>query len=253
MTKTSPEQSTLIEHLSEIRMRLIRSLIVLFFVFLFFFYFSNELYHFLAQPLLKVLPDGIQMIATQVATPFTTPLKLSLFASFLIVLPYFLFEVWGFITPALFSHEKKKIFPLIFVSIILFYAGMSFAYFITFPVVFQFFTQTAPEGVQIATDISFYLDFVMGMLLSFGFSFQVPVVVWVLCWMGIVSPASLTEKRPYMIVAAFTVGMILTPPDVISQTLLSIPLYLLFELGIIMGKVYSKPINNDIEERQKIS
>ena len=239
---------TLIEHLTEIRRRLIHAMIVLGLAFGVLFYFANYLYQFLADPLLSVLPAGNQMIATQVATPFTTPLKLTLFVSFLVTLPYLLYQIWAFVAPALFRHEKQRILPLIVLSCTLFYVGMAFAYFFVFPIMFKFFTETAPVGVQVSTDISFYLDFVLGMLFSFGASVQVPVAVWVLCWIGVTTPESLAKKRSYMVVAAFTVGMILTPPDSLSHTLLSIPLYLLFELGLIMGRIYSKPVNTELVE-----
>lgn len=242
------KQYTLIEHLTEIRQRLIKSLIALSLVFSALFYFANNLYQILAEPLVSVLPDGHQMIATQVTTPFTTPLKLALFVSLLVTLPYLLYQIWAFIAPALFKHEKQRALPLIVVSCCLFYIGMAFAYFFVFPVMFQFFTETAPVGVQVSTDISSYLDFVLGMLFSFGVSFQVPIAVWATCWVGLTTPQSLAKKRSYMLVAAFTVGMILTPPDVLSQTLLSVPLYLLFEIGLFMGKIYSKPANTALTE-----
>lgn len=247
---------TLIEHLTEIRQRLIKSLIALTLVFSGLFYFANSLYQILADPLLRALPAGHQMIATQVATPFTTPLKLTLFVSLLVTLPYLLYQIWAFIAPALFKHEKKRILPLIMMSSALFYIGMAFAYFFVFPLMFKFFAETTPVGVQVSTDISAYLDFVLGMLFAFGISFQVPIGVWILCWIGITTPQSLANKRSYILVGAFTVGMILTPPDVLSQVLLSVPLYLLFEVGLIMGRIYSKPANtalNEISEDIKLT
>ena len=232
---------TLIEHLTEIRQRLIKALIALAVIFSALFYFANSLYQILANPLLSALPNGHQMIATQVATPFTTPLKLTLFVSVLITQPYLLYQIWAFIAPALFKHERKRILPLIVMSSALFYIGMIFAYFVVFPIMFKFFSETAPVGVQMSTDISAYLDFVLGMLFAFGISFQVPIGVLVICWSGITTPHSLAAKRSYVLVGAFTVGMILTPPDILSQVMLSIPLYLLFEIGLIMGRIYSKP------------
>ncbi len=239
---------TLVEHLTEIRQRLIRALIALAIVFCGLFYFANTLYQILADPLLSTLPAGHQMIATQVTTPFTTPLKLTLFVSLLVTLPYLLLQIWGFIAPALFKHEKKRILPLIVLSTTLFYIGMAFAYFFVFPMMFKFFTQTAPVGVEVSTDISSYLDFVLGMLFAFGLSFQVPIGVWVVCWIGITTPQALSTKRAYILVASFTVGMLLTPPDVLSQVMLAVPLYLLFEAGLIMGRIYSKPANTALAE-----
>ena len=239
---------TLVEHLTEIRLRLIRALIALSVVFCGLFYFANSLYQILAEPLLSNLPAGHQMIATQVTTPFTTPLKLTFFVSLLVTLPYLLFQIWGFIAPALFKHEKKRVLPLIVMSTGLFYIGMSFAYFFVFPMMFKFFTETAPVGVAVSTDISSYLDFVLGMLFAFGISFQVPIGVWVVCWIGLTTPQLLATKRSYIVVAAFTIGMLLTPPDVLSQVLLAVPLYLLFEVGLIMGRLYSKPVNTALTE-----
>ncbi len=239
---------TLVEHLTEIRIRLIRALLALSVVFCGLFYFANSLYQILAEPLLSNLPAGHQMIATQVTTPFTTPLKLTFFVSLLVTLPYLLLQIWGFIAPALFKHEKKRVLPLIVMSTALFYIGMSFAYFFVFPMMFKFFTETAPVGVSVSTDISSYLDFVLGMLFAFGISFQVPIGVWVVCWIGLTTPQSLATKRSYIVVAAFTIGMLLTPPDVLSQVLLAVPLYLLFEVGLIMGRIYSKPVNTALTE-----
>lgn len=241
---------TLIEHLTEIRRRLLHALTVFAIAFCGLCYFANDLYQTIAQPLLSVLPAGAQMIATQVATPFTTPMKLALFASLLLTLPYLLYQIWGFVAPALFQHEKRRVLPLILLSCLLFYLGMAFAYFVVFPIMFKFFTETAPVGVTVATDISFYLDFVLGMLFSFGTAFQVPVAIWLLCWIGVTTPQELAAKRSYMIVAAFTIAMFLTPPDVLSQTLLAIPLCLLFELGLLMGKLYSRPQSTGLIESE---
>lgn len=234
--------SPLIEHLTELRRRLLTSLLVLGGVFVALLPLANPLYHWLAAPLLAVLPTGSQMIATQVTTPFTIPLKLALFVALLLALPFLLYQLWAFMAPGLYRHERRRILPLLVTSCLLFCLGMAFSYLVVFPAMFAFFTQTAPEGVQVATDMAHYLDFVLGMLLAFGVAFQVPVAVWLLCWSGVTSPAQLAAKRPHMVVAAFVIGMLLTPPDVLSQTLLALPLCLLFELGLLLGRLYSRPL-----------
>jgi len=236
-------QYMIIKHLTEIRQRLIKSLIALAVVFSALCNFSNNIYQILAKPLVSVLPAGHQMIATKVTTPFTTPLKLTIFVSLLLTLPYLLYQIWAFIAPALFKHEKRRVLPLIILSCGLFYLGMAFAYFFVFPIMFEFFANTAPIGVKVSTDISSYLDFVLGMFFSFGITFQVPIFILVICWIGLTTPQILATKRAYIFVLAFIIGMLLTPPDVLSQTLLSIPLYLLFEVGMFFGCLYTKPKN----------
>lgn len=231
----------LIEHLIELRRRLLHSLLALGLAFLALLPLANPLYHWLAAPLLAVLPSGSQMIATQVATPFTIPLKLALFAALLLALPFLLYQLWAFIAPGLYQHERRRVLPLLVTSCLLFALGMAFAYLAVFPTMFGFFTQTAPEGVQVATDMANYLDFVLGLLFAFGVAFQVPVAVWLLCWSGVTTPQQLAAKRPYMVVVAFVIGMLLTPPDILSQTLLALPLCLLFELGLLMGRLYLRP------------
>ncbi len=214
------ESQPLITHLVELRNRLLRSVICVALVFVALVYFSNDIYHFVAAPLTNVMPKGATMIATNIQTPFFTPIKLTAIVAVFISVPYLLYQVWAFVAPALYQHEKRMIYPLLFSSTILFYCGVAFAYYVVFPFVFSFFTQTAPEGVAIATDISSYLDFALA------------------CWTGVTTVKALSEKRPYIIVSAFFIGMILTPPDVFSQTLLAVPMILLFELGLLVARFY---------------
>ncbi|MDD2721320.1 MAG: twin-arginine translocase subunit TatC [Gallionella sp.] len=224
-----------ISHLIELRTRLLHSVVALLLVFVCLFPWASDLYALLAQPLLAKLPAGGQMIATDVTTPFFVPLKVAMMAAFLIALPYILYQIWRFVAPGLYSHERRMVLPLIAASTVLFLCGMSFAYFVVFPVVFGFITATAPVGVAVMTDIDKYLSFVLSMFVAFGVTFQVPVVVVVLIRMGIVSVEKFKEIRPYVVVGAFVVGAIFTPPDVVSQIMLALPLWLLYEAGIIVG------------------
>jgi len=231
-----------IAHLIELRTRLLHAIVALLLVFLCLFPWASKLYAVLAQPLLSKLPKGGQMIATDVTTPFFVPLKVALMASFLIALPYILYQVWRFIAPGLYAHERRLILPLIAASTVLFYCGMAFAYFAVFPIVFGFITASAPQGVAVMTDIDKYLSFVLTMFVAFGVTFEVPVAVVILVRMGVVSTAKLREVRPYMIVGAFIVGAIFTPPDVVSQCMLAVPLWLLYEAGIVVaGWIEKKP------------
>ncbi len=238
----SDEQS-IISHLLELRDRLLRIVVVVIAVFIVLFFYpgANKLYTLLAHPLLMSLPKGGQMIATEVTTPFLVPMKVAAMAAFLISLPYILYQLWGFIAPGLYAHEKRFALPVVISGTVLFFIGMSFAYFIVFPVVFGFITRTAPQGVAVMTDISKYLDFVLTLFMAFGITFEVPVVVVLLVKMGLVSVAKLKEIRPYMIVGAFVIGAIFTPPDVVSQFMLAMPLWLLYELGILVASFVSKP------------
>ncbi|MCC8458816.1 Sec-independent protein translocase subunit TatC [Photorhabdus aegyptia] len=229
----------LISHLIELRKRILNSLLTVLVVFLALVYFSNDIYQMISAPLIKQLPQGASMIATDVASPFFTPIKLTIMVSIFVSAPMVLYQVWAFIAPALYKHERRLMIPLLVSSSLLFYLGMAFAYFVVFPIAFGFFAKTAPEGVLIATDISNYLSFVMALFMAFGVSFEVPVAIILLCWSGVVTPESLKKKRPYILVGAFVVGMLLTPPDVFSQTLLAIPMYLLFELGILLSHFYT--------------
>lgn len=229
-----PSES-LIGHLIELRKRLLNAVVVLLLVFICLFPWASDLYALMAQPLLAKLPKGGQMIATDVTTPFFVPLKVAMMAAFLIALPFILYQIWRFVAPGLYAHEKRLVVPLIIASTLLFFAGMTFAYFAVFPVVFGFITAAAPQGVAVMTDIDKYLSFVLGMFMAFGVTFQVPVAVVVLVRMGVVSVAKLREIRSYVIVGAFVVGAIFTPPDVVSQFMLAIPLWLLYEAGIVVA------------------
>ncbi len=236
---------TLFDHLLELRTRLLRIVLSVIVVFCSLIYFAQDIYQYLAKPLLATMPTGAQMIATDVASPFFAPFKLTLVLSFFIAIPYVLFQVWGFVAPGLYRKEKRLIAPLMFGSTALFYFGIAFAYFIVFPVVFAFFTSVAPEGVTIATDINSYLDFVLKLFFAFGCAFEIPVIIVLLCWTGVTSANSLRAKRPYVVVGAFVVGMLLTPPDIISQTMLAVPMLLLFEVGIIVASFYTREQDNE--------
>lgn len=224
-----------ISHLIELRSRLLRSFVALLVVFLCLFPWASKLYSLLAQPLLMKLPKGGQMIATEVTTPFFVPLKVAMMTSLMVALPYILYQMWRFVAPGLYEHEKRMVLPLIAASTVLFYCGMSFAYFVVFPVVFGFITASAPQGVAVMTDIDKYLSFALTMFVAFGVTFQVPVAVIVLVRMKMVTTAKLREIRPYVIVGAFVVGAIFTPPDVVSQFMLAMPLWLLYEAGIVVA------------------
>lgn len=234
------DKPPIIEHLIEIRQRLIRSVASVLICFVVLAFYANEIYTVIAAPLMAVMPEGASMIATDVAAPFFTPFKLAFMLSIVAAFPYLLHQMWGFIAPGLYSHEKKLAAPILLSSVLLFYSGIAFAYFVVFPLAFAFFTSVAPEGITIATDISSYLDFILKIFIAFGFAFEVPIVVFVLCWSGISSVEKLKQKRPFVVVGAFILGMLLTPPDVISQTLLAIPMWLLFELGLFMSTLVKK-------------
>lgn len=239
----------LISHLIELRKRLLYCILSVLLVFLALIYFANDIYQLISAPLIKQLPAGASMIATDVASPFFTPIKLTVIVSVFVSAPLLLYQVWAFVAPALYKHERRLMMPLLFSSTLLFYAGMAFAYFVVFPLAFSFFAHTAPRGVLIATDINNYLDFVMALFMAFGVSFEVPVAIVLLCWSGVVTPDDLRKKRPYVLVGAFVVGMLLTPPEVFSQTLLAIPMYLLFEIGVFFARFYvGKGRKRDAEE-----
>ena len=234
----------LVAHLTELRSRLLRIVLIWLVIFLGLFYFANDLYTFISEPLRAYLPEGTSMIATDVASPFLTPFKLALISALFLAMPFILHQFWGFIAPGLYKHEKRIALPLLASSIVLFYSGMAFAYFVVFPLIFGFFTSVAPEGVTVMTDISSYLDFVMTLFLAFGLSFEIPVATILLVLAGVVDVAKLREIRPYVIIGCFVIGMLLTPPDFISQTLLAVPMWLLYEIGILFGGML-KPINRD--------
>lgn len=233
------DSSSLISHLVELRSRILKALVSVLIVFGCLTPFSQDLYQMLAQPLLDALPENTSMIATDVASPFFAPFKLTLVLAFFIAVPFVLYQIWGFVAPGLYRNEKRLIAPLLLSSTLLFYAGIAFAYFVVFPLVFAFFAAAAPTGVTVATDISSYLDFVLKLFFAFGVSFEVPIAIILLCWTGVTDAKSLREKRPYVIVIAFVIGMLLTPPDVISQVLLAVPMWVLFEFGVIIGGLYA--------------
>ena len=231
------EKSSFLGHLQELRSRILKSLIVILVCFLGLIYFSNDIYLLLSEPLLIFLPSNSSMIATEVASPFLTPLKLTFYVSLLVSMPFLLNQIWRFIAPGMYENEKTLSFLIMLSSLVLFYLGVLFTYFLVLPLVFGFFTGAAPEGVLIMTDISRYLDFVLSMMFAFSFAFEIPIFIFLLIWSGISSSESLRSKRPYVIIGCFTVGMLITPPDVISQSLLAIPAWILFELGIVMAKI----------------
>lgn len=231
----TPQEMSFVEHLIELRGRLLRSVVGLLVVFVALFPFAQDLYTWLAHPLLAKMPAGTSMIATGVVTPFFVPIKLTGLVALLVALPWVLYQAWAFVAPGLYAHEKRWVGPLVVASTGLFFAGMAFAYYAVMPMVFGFITGFAPEGVAVMTDIAAYFDFVLGLFIAFGVTFEVPVVVVVLIAAGIVTPAKLREWRPYVIVGAFVVGAVFTPPDVISQLMMAIPLWILFEIGVLVG------------------
>ncbi|MDA9987942.1 twin-arginine translocase subunit TatC [Luminiphilus sp.] len=238
-TEQDPPMS-LIAHLTELRDRLLRAVLAIVVGFVVLFPFANEIYGFVSAPLRALMPAGSTMIATGVASPFLTPFKLSLVLAIFLAIPVILFQIWGFIAPGLYQKEKRIAVPLLASSVLLFYAGAAFAYFVVFPLIFAFFTSVGPDSVQVMTDINSYLDFVLKLFLAFGIAFEMPIVAVVLIWTGTTTADSLAAKRPYLILGCFVFGMLLTPPDVISQSLLAIPMWLLFELGVFFGRLLEK-------------
>ncbi|MBR9828857.1 MAG: twin-arginine translocase subunit TatC [Oceanospirillales bacterium] len=248
-TAHSDQEQPLIGHLVELRQRLLYSVLTVLVIFLGLFYFANDLYTWVSAPLTALLPAGTSMIATDVTSPFFAPFKLTLVASVFLAMPLLLHQAWSFIAPGLYAHEKRLAVPLLASSIFLFYLGVAFAYFVVFPLIFGFFTSVGPENIAVMTDISSYLNFVLKLFFAFGLVFEIPVATLLLLWSGVVTVRSLREKRAYVIVGCFVVGMLLTPPDIISQSLLAVPMWLLFELGILLGRVLVKPpVDSDDEE-----
>jgi sec-independent protein translocase protein TatC len=240
-----PPEETFLSHLVELRDRLIRALLSIAIVFLCLFPWAKDLYRLLAQPLLAKLPSGGQMIATDVVGVFLVPMKVALLVAFLVALPYVLYQVWAFVAPGLYAHERRLALPLVASSVLLFFVGMAFAYFLVFPTVFGFMARIAPEGVAWMTDIEKYLSFVMTTFIAFGVAFEVPIIVVVLVTIDVVRLETLREWRPYVVVGAFVVGAIFTPPDVVSQLMLAIPLCLLFEIGMQMARLVKKPSRSE--------
>jgi len=241
VTSQNPDDGQpLVSHLIELRSRLLRMILWVLAIFLCLFYFSNDIYSLVSQPLQALLPESSSMIATDVASPFLAPFKLTMVVSVLLAMPALLYQIWAFIAPGLYQREKRVVLPLMCASVVLFYSGILFAYFVVFPLIFGFFTAVGPEEIQVMTDISSYLDFVLTLFFAFGFAFQIPIAVVLLCWIGITDADSLAAKRPYIIVGCFVIGMLLTPPDVLSQTLLAVPMWMLFELGVVFGRLAAK-------------
>lgn len=228
-------------HLLELRRRLLHCVLAVGLLFSALIGFANPLYQFIAAPLLRHLPQHSSMIATEVITPFFTPMKLTLMLAIVLAIPYLLHQLWRFVAPGLYRHERRLVLPLVASSALLFYLGMAFAYLLVMPLLFGFITATVPEGVQMATDIASYLDFVLTLFLAFGLAFEIPVATVLLCWSGLCTPQGLARQRPYVLIGVFVIGMLLTPPDVFSQTLLAIPMWLLFELGLLVSRYARRP------------
>ncbi len=231
---------SLMSHLVELRDRVVRMVLAILIIFVGLFYWANDIYIYLAEPLTRHLPEGANMIAIDVASPFLTPFKLVLMLAVFLAMPVILYQCWAFVAPGLYANEKRLAAPLLVSSILLFYAGVAFAYYIVFPLVFGFFTRIGPEIVNISTDIGRYLDFVLALFFGFGLAFEVPIATIILVALGFTTPKKLAEKRPYVIVGAFIVGMLLTPPDIISQVLLALPMWVLFEAGLIASAIIFK-------------
>jgi len=236
----SEKEQSLMGHLIELRDRLLHMVLAILIMFVCLFAFSEDIFTVAAQPLLNLMPEGTSMIATGVTSPFLVPFKLVLLLSVLLTIPYLLHQIWAFIAPGLYHHEKRLATPILISSVILFYCGIAFAYFVIFPILFSFFIGIAPEGVAVMTDIGQYLDFIIAIFLAFGIAFEVPVATFLLIAAGVTSADKLASKRPYIIIGAFVIGMLLTPPDVISQSLLAIPIWLLFELGLLASRFFLK-------------
>ena len=236
MSEEELQEETLLSHLIELRSRLLKAGSAVLLLFVVLIPFADEVFNRIALPLMNQLPEGSTMIATQVASPFLTPFKTTMFAALFLAMPAVLYQLWGFTAPWLYTKEKRFAVPLLVSSTLLFYLGALFAYVVVFPLMFGFFTSAAPEGVSVMTDISSYLDFVLVLFFAFGLSFEVPIATVILVWSGLTSIESLEKNRAYVFLGAFIIGMLITPPDVISQTLLAVPVYLLYECGILLSK-----------------
>lgn len=234
----------LIDHLLELRNRLLRMVLAVLVCFAVIYPFANELYLAVSGPLRNLLPEGQSMIATDVASPFFAPLKLALVVSVFVAIPYLLYQIWSFMAPGLYKHEKRLAFPLLATSVVLFYVGALFAYFVVFPLVFSFFTSVGPDGIAAMPDINSYLNFVLKMFFAFGVAFEIPIATILMILSGAITPADLAAKRAYVVVGCFVIGMLMTPPDIISQTLLAVPMWLLFELGILFGRLAQRHTAN---------
>lgn len=252
-SSSSDAELPFITHLLELRNRLLHAVVAVLVLFAGLFYFDDRIYSLVAKPLLAHLPHGATMIATEVASPFLVPVKLTLVVAIFIAVPYLLYQLWAFVAPGLYAHEKKMILPLLVSSTFLFYLGVAFAYFVVMPAIFKFFTAVAPQGVTVMTDITHYLNFVLTLFFAFGAAFEVPIVTIVLVWIGVVTPEAIAAKRPYMVVGIFIIAAILTPPDIFSQTMLAIPMWILFELGVYFSRYFvrqSAPDEDSEEARE---
>ncbi|MBJ7555752.1 twin-arginine translocase subunit TatC [Marinomonas spartinae] len=248
MSTDSHDQAPLVAHLLELRNRLLKSIVVILIIFLGLYYFANDLYLIVSEPLRMLLPKGSTLIATEVASPFLAPLKLTFAISVLISIPFTLYQAWSFIAPALYKNEKTVAIPLLISSVILFYAGVLFAYYVVLPLIFGFFTSVGPSDVRVMTDINNYLNFVLKLFFAFGITFEIPVATYLLIKAGITTVESLSKKRPYIILACFVIGMLLTPPDIFSQTLLAVPMWMLFEMGLLAGRTVKVVSEDESEE-----
>ena len=252
MSDTSTDQEMpLIQHLVELRNRLMKVLVFVLVIFLGLFYFANDIYTLVSAPLEQFLPENSTMIATEVASPFLTPFKLTFFVAIFASMPFAIYQMWSFIAPALYQREKRLAVPLLISSILLFYAGMAFAYFVVFPLIFGFFTSVGPVGVTIMTDISNYLDFVLKLFFAFGFAFEIPIAAIILITAGVTTADALAKKRPAIIVGCFVFGMLLTPPDILSQSLLAIPMWMLYEIGVFFGRILTKSTDTESETEER--
>ena len=247
LSEHDQQEQSLMDHLIELRDRLLHMVLAILIMFIALFAFSEDIFTIAAQPLLNLMPEGTSMIATGVTSPFLVPFKLVLLLSVLLTVPYLLHQMWAFIAPGLYRHEKRMATPILISSVILFYCGIAFAYFVIFPILFGFFIGIAPEGVAVMTDIGQYLDFIIAIFLAFGIAFEVPVATFLIIAAGATSADKLAQKRPYIIIGAFVIGMLLTPPDVISQSLLAVPIWLLFELGLLASRIFLKEPATDEE------
>lgn len=249
-TETTDQPMPLVAHLTELRDKLLRALLAVLIVFICLFPFANDIYAFVSEPLRALLPAGATMIATEVASPFFTPFKLTLMAAIFLAAPYLLYQVWSFIAPGMYRHEKRLAIPLLASSVALFYAGAAFAYYVVFPLIFAFFTSVGPEDITMMTDINSYLNFVLKLFFAFGVAFEIPIAAVLLIWAGVTTPQNLASKRPYIIVGCFVFGMLLTPPDIISQSLLAVPMWLLFELGVFFGALTQHRVAGRMQDRE---
>ena len=240
LSAENEKELTLIDHLVELRDRILRSVVAIVVLFLALFYWANDIYNYVALPLIQALPEGSSMIAIDPTSPFFAPFKLTFYVAFLIAAPYILYQLWSFIAPGLYKNEKAVAIPLFISSVVLFYSGVAFARYILFGIVFGFFISVAPEGIQVAPDISSFLSFALTIFFAFGIAFEIPIAVFLCIWAGLAEPDSLSEKRPYVVVGCFIIAMLLTPPDPFTQSMLALPMWALFELGIFSGRLIRK-------------